>query len=302
METLDSKTLVSKWIDLQLKRQANPEKYRPRSTGLRALDKVLGGGVEFGNLVIYGGKQKVGKSTMLQHTATHFGRNKDPFAFFSIEMTNNAIATRVLCDMSGVEKDRIRRIEWSETEWDRILTEADTVAKFEAWWSYGVYTLVGIQKVIEDLRKKEGKLVNSIFVDYVQLMDHPGKSVRREELEGISRAFKRMSVELDEPMLVFLAAQVNREAAKSHVVSANQFFGSGAFERDMDIGIIIHEIKDENTGEVRTDARQLTVVGSRDTGVGSVPIRFNGSTSSIRDMEAEDNEISLNFWTEQATA
>lgn len=295
METLHSRDFVKKWRALQEKRKANPHLYRPRSTGVRALDRELGGGVVHGELVIYGGAQKVGKSTLLGHTAKHFGLAEDPFGFFSMEMDNTSLATRLLCDMSGVEKDRIRRIEWTDSDWDRLNAEAKTVEKFESWWSYGFSTVASIKKVLNEIKDETGVFVDTIFVDYIQLMTHPGKTMRQEELSAISHAFKRMSIEFGEPMLIFLAAQVNREAAKNHVINANTFLGTGDIERDMDIGVIIHTIKDDD-GEPREDVRQLTIVGSRETGVGSVPVRFNGKTSSIRDMEDVGNEITVDYW------
>jgi replicative DNA helicase len=299
METLNSKEFISGWKALQAKRKANPEKYRLRSTGLRALDRILGGGVEYGQVIIYGGAQKVGKSTLLQHTAKHFGLAGDPFGFFSLEMHNTALATRLLCDMSGVEKDRIRSIEWSDSDWERLEAEADIVENFDSWWSYGVPTVTAIKQILTDIRDETGVLVNTIFVDYMQLMSHPGKSMRQEELSAISRAFKRMSIEMEEPMLVFLAAQVNRDAAKNQIISANTFLGTGDIERDMDVGVIMHTINDDD-GKPREDVRQLTVVGSRETSVGTAPIRFNGKTSSVRDMEAAGNEITIHYWTEAA--
>ena len=300
MEILSSKDFIKGWVDLQEERKANPNKYRPRSTGIRALDKALGGGVEHGQLVIYGGKQKVGKSTLLQHTATTFGKNRDPFGYFSIEMNNASMATRVLCDLSGVEKNRIRNIEWNKQEWDMLMDEAKQVEEYDAWWAYGLSTIKGIKQAILKIDHDHGIFLDTIFVDYIQLMSHPGKSVRQEELSEISHQFKRMSIEMKKPMLIFLAAQVNRDAAKNHVISANSFLGTGAIERDMDVGIIMHEVKDENSGKVRDDVRMLTIVGSRDTGLDTVPVRFNGTTASIRDMEVEDNEITLDYWRKQA--
>lgn len=295
METLYSREFIGEWRTLQEKRKANPHKYRLRSTGLVGLDNLLEGGVEHGQVIIYGGAQKVGKSTLLLHTAKTFGLHKDPFAVFSLEMHNTALATRLLCDMSGVEKNRIRRIEWNDSEWERLNTQADIVSQFDSWWSYGIPTVAGIKRVLRDVKEETGVFVDTIFVDYMQLMSQPGKSLRTEELSDISHSFKRMAIEFGQPMLIFLAAQVNREAAKSHTVSANDFLGTGDIERDMDIGVIIHTVKDDD-GEVRDDVRQLTVVGSRETGIGSVPIRFNGKTSSVRDMEAGGNEITRDYW------
>ena len=62
--TVSSKELSSQWIQIQKHKQEHPELYRLKSTGLAALDKILGGGLEPGQFVLVGGAQKSGKTTL----------------------------------------------------------------------------------------------------------------------------------------------------------------------------------------------------------------------------------------------
>lgn len=301
METLSSKELMSQWEEWQQKRRADPYKYRLRSTGLKSLDDLLDGGIDLPSFVLYGGKQKMGKSTLLAHTAKCTGLMGDPFAFFSIEMSNYAMATRLVCDITGVEKGVVRRIEWTDPEWERLDKGAQIVSDFDAWWTYGVNTIKGIEEIVKKINtgRSEEEELHDIFVDYFQLMNHPGKKFRLDELSEISHSFKRMSGRLGIPLITWVAAQTNREAAKSGSVSANDFYGTGDLERDMDVGVIMHEVKDDD-GNVRDDVKQLTVVGAREASVGTCTVRFNGKTSSIRDMNDTGNDITVDYWRKQA--
>lgn len=295
METVSSKLLMEHWQLRQEDKKKHPEKYRLKSTGLRSLDAALGGGVEYGNFVIYGGQQKVGKSMLLQHTAKAFGRSRDPFIFFSAEMTNMALATRIVCSVSGVEKDKVRRIEWSDADWKDMQRAADEIAQYPGYWNYGFSTLAQIEKVLNDIEAKENVEITTIFADYFQLMTHPGRKVRSEELELISHGFKRLALQRGRPLLVFVGAQLNRQSIRSNIIDANSFMGTGALERDMDVGVIISNAKDE-MGKVLPQYRDLTIVGSRETDVGSCRVRFNGSTSSFSDMDETIQNIDMSFW------
>jgi replicative DNA helicase len=295
METVSSKVLIEHWHTYQKDRHANPELYKLRSTGLRGLDHILGGGVEYGNMVIYGGAQKIGKSTLLQCTAEAFGRRGEPFIYFSGEMTNDAMATRLVCSISGVDKGKVRRIQLDDVDWNLVESAEETIAKFQGWWNYGFSNIHQITNILSQTEKEAGVDIRVMFVDYIQLMEHPGKRTRSEEIEALSHAFKRMSVGRGKPMLIFIAAQLNRQSIRGQIVDANAFLGSGALERDMDVGVIITAAKDE-TGRVLENYRELVVVGSRETGVDRCRIRFNGSTSSLADADVISQAVNLDYW------
>jgi replicative DNA helicase len=287
--------LIEHWKVYQRDRESNPELYKLRSTGLRGLDHILGGGVDYGNMVIYGGAQKIGKSTMLQCTAQAFGKRGEPFIYFSGEMTNMAMATRLVCSVSGVDKNRVRRIALDDLDWKEIDEAEKQIATYKGWWNYGFSTIKQVASIIDQLEKDEGIDIRTVFIDYFQLMEHPIGRQRNESLEDLSHAFKRMTINRNKPMLVFLAAQLNRQSIRGQIVDANSFLGTGALERDMDVGVIITNAKDE-TGKVLDNYRDLVVVGSRDTAISHCRIRFNGTTATLADMDAVSSPIDLDYW------
>jgi len=284
IHTLDSASLLEAWKLRQRDREANPHLYVPRSTGLVVLDSILDGGPMYGDYVIIGGAQKMGKSTLLQAIAQHMGRYSEPFIFFSGEMTNMAMTTRLVCSITGIDKSKVRKIELDEHDWQLIESKGGEIEEYTAWWSYGFNTIDHIRDEIERIHSETNIFPRTIFVDYVQLMSYFGPRTRQEQLSALSREFKALSLEMEKPMLVYIAAQLNRESVKNHLISANAFLGTGDFERDMDIGVIIHPALDEadNNREL-PGFRQITVVGSRETGLGTCRVYFNGKTSTIKD-------------------
>lgn len=295
LETLSTKELIKHWSAVQKDKQDHPDLYKLRSTGLKGLDHILGGGVEYGNMVIYGGEQKIGKSTLLQRTAESMGEQEEPFLYLSGEMTNTAMATRLVCSVSGVDKNKVRRMELDASDWKKIKQAETKISKYNGWWSYGFSTIKHVQQIIDEIEKDTNVTIRVILVDYIQLMEHPGYRQRNEELEALSHAFKRMTITTGSPRLIFLAAQLNRQSIRNHVVDANSFLGTGALERDMDVGVIMTHAKDE-AGNVLDNYRELIVVGSRETAVDKCRVRFNGSTSTIADMDVPLPVIDLDYW------
>jgi replicative DNA helicase len=297
MQTLSSPQLVEKWIELQRNRHEHPNLFALKSTGLLGLDNILGGGIEWGQYVIIGGPQKSGKSTLMQHMALEDAKHGDPFLFMSAEMTNMSTATRLFSNIARIAKDKIRRIELGTQDWEDIERAAETIKEYQGYWNYGFSKIEDIKAVKQKILKEKGVHVRKLYIDYFQLMEGSSQGNNRvEQLAAISRGFKRMCVEEGELNILIVSSQLRRESIRSHTTDANSFLGTGALERDMDVGIIISELKDESgKGEI-PNARRLTVVGSRDTDVGFCDITFRGETATIRDRVRDKAAVSLDYW------
>jgi replicative DNA helicase len=105
---------------------------------------------------------------------------------------------------------------------------------------------------------------------------------RQEQIASISRRLKLLSISRDWPMAIFMAAQLNRESVKGTVIEMTSFLGSGQLERDMDIGMIIHNIEDDD-GDALPNAKMISVVGSRETDIGECRVSYNGATATLGD-------------------
>ena len=97
------------------------------------------------------------------------------------------------------------------------------------------------------------------------------------------------------PMAVNFAAQLNRASIRGMNIDANAFLGSGALERDMDWGLIIHDVKDEITSRPKEHKKGITMVGSRETGVGELEVLYNGTTATIAD-DILDQRPEVDYW------
>lgn len=286
-KTVNSEQLFVDWLTYQKERHAHPELHGLHSTGLGVLDKIIGG-IELGQLVIIGGPQKSGKTTLAARMNLAFLRQDLWTIWFGAEMNNNQMASMVMSSMAGIERKKIRNIQLEERDFTRLESFGKEVKEYHGWWSYGFANIEDINFVLNKIEAQiKPKTIDAIFIDYLQLMEGVGRG-RSEEIEGISRKLKGLTLNRPKPMAVVAVSQLNRASIRGEMLDANAFLGSGSIERDMDIGLIIHDIKDESTRHIKTDAKEIVVVGSRETEVDTCRVAYNGALARITDPLPED--------------
>jgi len=152
--TLSSPELMVTWQAYQKLRHEKPELFGLKSTGLASLDFILQGGVEFGQYVLVGGAQKMGKSTLLKHIANAYGEQDVNSIFFTAEMTNMQLGTMFVSGATGIERSRIRGLGLETEDWARISEAADEISKLSLTFNYGFSTLTDIKNIIIETTKE----------------------------------------------------------------------------------------------------------------------------------------------------
>lgn len=303
VDLITSEELSKEWIAKQKLRHSNPELFGLKSTGLKTLDEILGGGIELGQLVYAGGKEKSGKTTLLTTMAQSFAEQKMNYAMLSAEMTNMQMGNLLFSNIADVERTLIRSIKLETIHWQKIEKAGKKIADFTGYWGYGFSTISDIVAVLDHIEKETNKPVDAVILDYIQLMEvEKVKMNRVQEIEYISRSLKRMSIDRGQPMIVVAATQLNRESIRSKLYDAQAFLGSGALERDMDIGLIVHDIETPLTvSKVKTNKKKITIVGSRETKADSIEVYYDGSKARMADLYVgEAIDLYAKYWEKES--
>jgi len=280
--TMSAGQMVLTWKAYQRLRHEKPELFGLKSTGLASLDFILQGGVEFGQYVLVGGAQKGGKTTLLKHIAKTYGEQQVNSIFFSAEMTNMQIGSMFVSGATQIERSRIRALGLNAQDWEKIDAVEEEIRDLSLHFNYGFATIKDIKDVVKEVEKVTERPVRAIFGDYIHLMESKIGGNRQEQIASISRRLKLFSITHHMPVAVFMAAQLNRESVKGTVIEMTSFLGSGQLERDMDIGMIVHAVKDDD-GDDMPHQKQISVVGSRETGIGECRISYNAETATLGD-------------------
>ncbi len=245
------------------------------STGFTQLDEYTSG-FQPGDLIVVAGRPSMGKTALglaiAQYAALH---DHKPVVFFSMEMSTDQLAQRLLCSHTGVDSKNLRRRMLSEQDHRRLL---DACADFEQAPLF-VDDTPGM--TIMELRSKARRLkqkhdVQIVFVDYLQLMYIPRAESRQVEIATISRGLKSLARELNIPVVAL--AQLNRMPEGRHDKRPlmSDLRESGAIEQDADVVILIHrqEYYKPEDESVKNQA-ELVIAKQRNGPTGSVTLHFD---------------------------
>lgn len=210
------------------------------STGLTDLDARLGGLVP-SELVILAGRPSMGKSALAGNIAMSAAAAGTPVGFFTVEMSAQQIALRLLGEHGGVSSHRLRRGEFSSEEFDRVVDSAKElqVAKMRFDETGGI----SIAQVAARARRwKRQHGIGLLVIDYLQLMSGLRRrdGGRVQEVTEITTGLKALAKELEIPILALsqLSRQVeNREDKRPQLSDLRE---SGSIEQDADVVIFIY--------------------------------------------------------------
>jgi len=219
------------------------------TSGLRDLDQKLGG-LHPSDLIILAGRPSMGKTaiaTNIAFNAAHALLKGDPagggVAFFSLEMSAEQLANRLLSQESGVSSDKIRRGMLTDEDFPKFTEVARTLSNLKLFIDDTAgLTVSGLRTRARRLKRKED--IKLIVVDYLQLLSPaPGRDKsgnRVQEISDISRSLKTIAKELSVPVIAL--SQLSREVEKrdDKKPQLSDLRESGSIEQDADVVIFMY--------------------------------------------------------------
>lgn len=271
---------------------------RGLTTGFEYLDKMICG-LGPADLIVLAGRPGMGKTSLAMNIVEHVAIEKEiPAAVFSLEMTNEQLASRLLFQTARADFQRYRT---GYLENDDIPLLAATMAQLRNKPLF-VDDTAGLN--IGELRGRARRMhrqhgIRLIVIDYLQLLRASQRYNNREqEVAEISGALKALAKELKLPVIVL--AQLNRDAEKgSRRPALSDLRESGAIEQDADMVGILYKPKekaeDKGSDWSKHSLRvSLLIAKQRNGPTGDVELLFRKScmrfSSHIFSRQEEENE------------
>ncbi|WP_407925895.1 replicative DNA helicase [Falsiroseomonas selenitidurans] len=234
---------------------SNPGGVAGLSTGLRDLDAKLGG-LHPSDLLIMAGRPGMGKTALAVKVA--FGgaravlraaREKDPnavprggVAIFSLEMSCDQLATRLLSEESRISGDRIRRGEISQRDFDKFLEVSRELQQLPLFIDdTPAITISALRTRCRRLQRTKG--LDLIIVDYLQLMRPAAGSKpenRVQEISQITQGLKAIAKELSVPVIALSQLSRAVEQREDKRPQLSDLRESGSIEQDADVVMFIY--------------------------------------------------------------
>ncbi len=250
-------------------------------TGFIDLDRLLGG-MQPSDLLIIAGRPGQGKTGFLLSAARNAAlTHKKHVVIFSLEMSNEQVAQRLLAQETGIDSQRMRTGKLNEDEWP-LFTHAIEVLSDTYIFLDDTPAITPLQLRTKCRRLHMEYGLDLVIVDYLQLMGGDYRTENRvQEVSYISRNLKVLARELNVPVLAAaqLSRAVEQRADKRPVLS--DLRESGSLEQDADIVMFIYRPDQYEKDTVKQNVAEIIVAKHRNGPVGTIELIFRPSLAKF---------------------
>ncbi|MCH4892772.1 MULTISPECIES: replicative DNA helicase [unclassified Sphingomonas] len=228
------------------------------TTGLESVNARTGG-MQRSDLIILAGRPGMGKTSLATNIAFNaarrwmddqklgIGKDRSPgakVAFFSLEMSADQLATRILAEQSGISSEALRMGKISKAEFTRL---ADAAADLEQLPLYiddtAGLTISGLHTRVRRLQSRLNFELGLVVVDYLQLLQGSGRNSgdnRVQEISEISRGLKTLAKDLNVPVIALSQLSRAVEQREDKRPQLSDLRESGSIEQDADIVLFVY--------------------------------------------------------------
>lgn len=284
------------------------------TTGLTGLNNKIGG-LHNSDLLVLAGRPAMGKTALATNIAfaTAYRAKQDeregisassgaPVAFFSLEMSADQLANRILAEQSQISSENLRMGKITQAEFNDLARAAENLFDLPLYIDDTPALSIAALRT-RARRLKRQKKIGLIVIDYLQLLQGTARNAaenRVQEISEITRGLKTLAKELDIPVIALsqLSRQVeNREDKRPQLSDLRE---SGTIEQDADIVLFVfreeyyHEGKKPEDGSEKFQAwlekadrlrgrAEVIVAKQRHGATGTVPLMFHREFTRFSD-------------------
>ncbi len=223
-------------------------------TGYKSVDVILQG-LQPNSLTIVGARPAMGKTAFGLGIAVHVGAKvQRPALYFSLEMSRQELAERILASTAGIDSSKLRTGDLSDGDWNRAHEAFGFLQSAKVFIDDNpALTVMDVRARARRIKQQNGDL-GVVIIDYLQLMSSRGRAENRQvEVSEMSRSLKILARELSCPIIALsqLSRKLEERGDKRPMMS--DLRESGALEQDADVVLFL--FRPEQYGEVPNDKK-----------------------------------------------
>ena len=246
-------------------------------TGISSLDKVIGG-LYKSDLIVLGARPGMGKTAFALNITRNVAVNSGKtVCFFSLEMSRDQLAQRMLSSEAGIKSEKLRTGELTDDEWTRLAQAGENLSKANIY--FDETSTITVPEMKAKLRRMK-PAPDLVVIDYLGLMKSARQIENRvQEVSEITRNLKIMAKELKVPVIACAQLSRGTEAkGKSHKPALSDLRDSGSIEQDADIVLFVHRPDAIGLGDTVEDKEytEIIIAKNRNGQIDTIPMRFKG--------------------------
>ncbi len=258
------------------------------STHYKKID-FLTAGLQPSDLIILAARPGMGKTALALNIALNVAtQDKKPVAIFSLEMSKEQLAQRLLCAYANIDGNRLRTGFLGEADWPK-LTKALNDLNDAPLYIDDTPNLSVLEMRSKARRLKKNHGLDLLVIDYIQLIRSTSRIENRAlELSAISRQLKGLAKELNVPVLCLsqLSRKVEDRTDKRPLLS--DLRESGAIEQDADVVMFIYRpayYKRKDDDEITDNTAEIIIAKQRNGPQGVAKLGFLSQYTKFVELE-----------------
>ncbi|MGN0488353.1 MAG: replicative DNA helicase [Ruminococcus sp.] len=274
-----SKVILKEFDRLDALNSNTDDLLKPIPSGISDLDRVITG-LNRSDLILLAARPGMGKTSFALNIARYVASTaKKTVAFFSLEMTKEQLASRLMSTEALVQGTKLRTGKLSDEEWGRLVAAGDVLSKSDFYLddTPGI-TVAEIKSKLRRLRN-----IDLVVIDYLQLMTS-GRRIdnRVQEVSEITRNLKILAKEINVPVICL--SQLNRaaEARQDHRPMLSDLRESGSIEQDADIILFLYREGYYGDKGGKAEAPSQAVTADQNSGECIVAKNRHGETTTVK--------------------
>ena len=261
------------------------------STGLSAVDRKITG-LNKSDLILLAARPGMGKTSFALNVALNVAKSeKKTVAVFSLEMSREQLATRLLSSEACVESGRLRTGSLRETDWEKIAAAASVLNKVDI--RIDDNPMLSVADMNAKCRRIDGLAL--VVIDYLQLMtsasgNNRGGENRQQMVSAMSRMLKIMAKELNVPVICLSQLSRANEKRDDKRPMLSDLRESGAIEQDADIVLFLYRDDYYNEDSEKRNIAECIVAKNRHGETGKVELRWMPEYTTFATLENRYDE------------
>ena len=261
------------------------------SSGYPDLDQLTAG-FQNADLIIIAARPAVGKTAFALNIAQQVAIKQNiPVALFSLEMSKEQLAQRMLCSEAEVDAQKLKTASLSDTGWKKLTRALGRLSEAPIFIDDSAsITATEIRAKARRLKIERG--LGLVIVDYLQLMRGRSRIENRvQEISDIARSLKTLARELDVPVIALSQLSRAVEQRPDRIPRLSDLRESGEIEQTADVVMFIHRDDYYNPQSDRGNIAEIIIAKQRNGPIGTIELVFRKELTKFSSKETRYEEV-----------
>ncbi|MDY7014990.1 MAG: replicative DNA helicase [Cyanobacteriota bacterium] len=251
---------------------------------------AMTGGFQRSDLIVIAGRPSMGKTALGLGIAANVARIHNlPVAIFSLEMSKEQLAQRLLAAEAGVESNRLRSGRLSQTELEPLSIAIGTLSNLPIFIDdSAMLSAMQMRSQVRRLQAECSNKLGLVLLDYLQLMEGGGDN-RVQELAKITRSLKGLAREVNAPVIALSQLSRGVEARTNKRPMMSDLRESGSIEQDADLVIMLYRDSYYNPDSPDRNIAEVIITKHRNGPTGTVKLLFQPELTKFENLAQSQN-------------